>query len=71
MKIAPARMWAVLIMQPRSHWINTHTIGRTREEAAKAYLDFWLPEFREAQKRQRNKTWRTVRVSVRVEGRES
>lgn len=61
---APVTMWAVLIIQKRSQWISYGTIARTRKAAADEWLAGWIPEHQEHERRQRNKTWRTVRVTV-------
>jgi hypothetical protein len=68
MRIAPIELWAVVVMQPRSHWILPHTISRTRKAAANEYIATWLPEYQETRRRERNKKWRTVRVSVTALG---
>lgn len=62
----PIRMWAVVISGKRVEWINWNTIRRTRKEAAEAYLDGWIPEYRAKALRARNKQWRTVQVHCAV-----
>jgi hypothetical protein len=66
-KIAPVRMWAVVVIQKRSEWINWNTIRRTRKEAAEAWLADWIPEYAAKERKKRNKTWRTAPVIVSAE----
>lgn len=38
---SPLTMWAVIVRNPRTEWIHSLTLRRTRREARRAWLDQW------------------------------
>lgn len=41
----PTTVWAVIIMDKRSTWINVGTLSFTRKGAWEKYKETWIPEY--------------------------
>ena len=60
--VQPVQLWAVIVRNPRTEWINRNTIRRTRKEAWAAYCEGWNPGVPKQHKRK--KQVRVARVTV-------
>jgi len=64
----PIHMWAVVVVQKRSTWINWTTLSRTRTEAKGKYRAVWIDP-KTAEKHLRRREVRLARVVVAEESR--